>query len=223
MLETDATTAGLRDDLLLALAHDLRAPVAAISGIATLVRDDPNLDRDAIRQAAEVVLANAGALSSLTEQLGALRWTTPDRFAVDRVDLAKVVLAGLESLSVDGVVPDLETATAWVAPPLVGRIVENLVRNALAHAGGDVVEVRVRPDGDGALLVVDDRGPGIPVHERELVFEPFGRAIRTANGWGVGLYLVRRLAIAMGADAWVDEREGGGASFRVRFPDGPSR
>jgi two-component system sensor histidine kinase KdpD len=222
MLETDAT-AGLRDDLLLALAHDLRAPVSAISGIATLVRDDPNLDRAAVRQAAEVMLANAGALASLTEQLGALRWTAPGRFAVERVDLAKVVLTSLESLWVDRVVPALETATAWVAPPLVGRIVENLVRNALLHGGDDVIDVRVRPDGDGALLAVEDRGPGIPPGERELVFEPFARAARTSDGWGVGLYLVRRLAVAMGGEAWVDEREGGGASVRVRLPGEPCR
>jgi signal transduction histidine kinase len=195
--------------------------VAAISGIATLVRDDPNLDRAAVRQAADVMLANAAALSALTEQLGALRWTAPGRFAVEPVDVAKVVLHGLEHLAVDRVVPSLETATAWVAPPLVGRIVENLVRNALVHAGGDLIDVRVWPDGDGALLAVDDRGPGIPPAERELVFEPFGRAARTANGWGVGLYLVRRLAVAMGGDAWVDERPGGGASFRVRFPGRP--
>jgi signal transduction histidine kinase len=74
------------------------------------------------------------------------------------------------------------------------------------------------------LLVVEDDGPGVPTDMREAVFDPFRQGSDVAShspGVGVGLTLVRRFAELHGGRAWVEERDGGGASFRVWLPSAP--
>jgi len=76
---------------------------------------------------------------------------------------------------------------------------------------------------EGVLIVVEDDGAGVPEEIREAIFEPFLQgpdAPQHSPGVGVGLALVSRFAELHGGRAWVEEREGGGASFRVWIPDG---
>ena len=109
-----------------------------------------------------------------------------------------------------------------VDPPKVERIVENLLANAARHTPlGTPVWVRVQPRDRGALLVVEDAGPGVPDELREEIFQPFRQGPRPAShapGLGVGLALVRVFAQLHGGRAWVEERQGRGASFRVLLP-----
>jgi signal transduction histidine kinase len=79
--------------------------------------------------------------------------------------------------------------------------------------------VWVAPDGTGALLRVDDHGPGVPDAEKETIFEAFTRGSGVeVTGVGVGLSLVAQFAALHGGRAWVEDNPGGGASFRVLFP-----
>jgi signal transduction histidine kinase len=104
----------------------------------------------------------------------------------------------------------------------VERIVENLLANAARHTDpGTPIWVRVGPGARGALLCVDDAGPGIPASQRESIFRPFQRGPgggTSAPGSGVGLALVAQLASLHQGRAWVEDRDGGGASFRVLLP-----
>jgi two-component system, OmpR family, sensor histidine kinase RstB len=104
----------------------------------------------------------------------------------------------------------------------VERILENLLSNTTRHTdAGTRVWVRVWRETDGVMIAVEDDGPGVPEHLRADVFEPFRRGERpqAAPGVGIGLSLVARFSEMHGGRAWVEERDGGGASFRVFLPD----
>jgi signal transduction histidine kinase len=106
---------------------------------------------------------------------------------------------------------------------MVGRIVENLLGNTVKHTPGDSrIWVRLERREDGALLTVEDDGPGVPEDDRARIFEAFRQGSGAASGSGVGLALVARFAELHGGRAWVEERDGGGASFRVLFGWEPS-
>ena len=96
-----------------------------------------------------------------------------------------------------------------------------------------MVWVSVRATSDGVLILVEDDGPGVAPEMRQSIFEPFQQgpdAPQHSPGVGVGLTLVARFAEIHGGSAWVEDRPGGGASFRVFLPslqasldDGPVR
>jgi signal transduction histidine kinase len=115
----------------------------------------------------------------------------------------------------DAVIADIDASK-------VERIVENLVHNASKYTARDAsVWVRVAAhDAGGVSIAVEDDGPGIPEADRERIFEAFarGEGPEHAPGTGIGLSLVARFAALHGGRAWVEEREGGGASFRVWLP-----
>ena len=102
------------------------------------------------------------------------------------------------------------------------RIVENLVANAIRYTPvGTPIWVHATGDAESVLIVVEDAGPGIPEELRDSIFEPFrqGNEVVTHNpGVGIGLSLVTRFAELHGGRAWVEDRGGGGASFRVYLP-----
>ncbi|HLA93674.1 MAG TPA: ATP-binding protein, partial [Actinomycetota bacterium] len=88
---------------------------------------------------------------------------------------------------------------------------------------GSRIWLRVAADGDGALLAVEDDGPGVPLEHRADIFQPFRQGAGAPDhspGVGIGLALVARFAELHGGRAWVQDREGGGASFRVWLPTG---
>jgi signal transduction histidine kinase len=145
----------------------------------------------------------------------------------ERVDLARLV-AGVvseareELLDAHPVSLELLPVQVLADAAKVERIVENLLANAARHTDpGTPIWVRVTRGDRGALLCVDDAGPGVPVEQRESIFRPFQRgrgAGSYAPGSGVGLALVAQFASLHDGHAWVEDRAGGGASFRVLLP-----
>jgi two-component system sensor histidine kinase TctE len=102
-------------------------------------------------------------------------------------------------------------------PVSLREMVRNLVENAQTHAPGEV-SIDLRDEADGIVLLVRDRGPGIPNDMRERVFERFERAGSSRPGSGLGLPIARNVARAMGGTIAVSEREGGGLEVTVRLP-----
>lgn len=105
-------------------------------------------------------------------------------------------------------------------PRYLARAVGNLLSNAVRFAARRVgVSVESGPDGN--RIHVDDDGPGVPVENRERVFEPFWRGDaareRSAGGFGIGLALVRRIARWHGGEASVGESPLGGARFTISW------
>jgi signal transduction histidine kinase len=111
-------------------------------------------------------------------------------------------------------------------PPKIERIVENLVMNAVRHTDPDVgIWVRVFRSDGGAVIAVEDDGSGVPSDLQREIFEPFRQGPTTSShspGTGIGLSLVAMFADLHGGRAWVQDREGGGASFRVFLPGRPT-
>ena len=118
--------------------------------------------------------------------------------------------------------PDAPTVLAGDAE-LVREVVDNLVGNALKHAGAaGPVTVTVRSEGEQVRLDVRDQGPGIVESEQSALFERWSRtdASRAAlvPGLGLGLSIVKRLVLAHGGLLGVSSRAGEGATFWVTFP-----
>ena len=213
-----------------AVSHDLRTPLASVLGIAlTLTQDQVDLSSEDSRDLLERLAANARKLERLLADLldldRLLRGiVSPNRQPTDVVALVKEVIDTEESLAHRKVVLECEPVTISIDGPKVERIVENLLVNTVRHTPDDsTVWVRVAPEEGGVVIAVEDDGPGVPPYARESIFEAFRQGPspkRHSPGVGIGLSLVQRFAELHGGRAWVEEREGGGASFRVYLPDG---
>jgi PAS domain S-box-containing protein len=215
-----------------AVSHDLRTPLASVLGISlTLQRSRGRLPEAETGDLLGRLSVNARRLDRILT--GLLDLDKLDRGIVElrreRVDLAGLV-AGVVSEATEELLDahpvNLELLPAQVLADAakVERIVENLLANAARHTDpGTPIWVRVAPGARGALLCVDDAGPGIPAEQRESIFRPFNRGLGGATyapGSGVGLALVAQLASLHEGHAWVEDRAGGGASFRVLLPAG---
>lgn len=216
----------MKDTFLTALSHELRTPLTAVIGIArTLERFGERLDPEERQQMRELLVRRAMKLDRLLTDLldldrllrGVLE---PRRRPTDLPALLKSLLDDLEADD-HTIVLEAEPLVADVDAAKVERIVENLVANATRHTPRHSrIWVRVRRAEGGIELVVEDEGAGIPDRLKEEVFEPFRRGDVPDHqpGTGIGLSLVGRFAELHGGRAWVEDRDGGGASFRVFLP-----
>ncbi len=218
----------MKNTFLAAVSHELRSPLTSILGLAVTLEQQPLPAPDQEDLLARLAM-NARKLDRLLKDLLDI-----DRLSrgivtpkVRPSDLAAIVGRTVESLEVLGERPILvetEDVVVPVDPPKIERIVENLVMNAVRHTAPDIaIWVRVWEQDGGAVVAVEDDGPGIPVDLRQEIFEPFRQGPTSsahAPGTGIGLSLVAMFAELHGGRAWVEDREGGGASFRVFLPGG---
>jgi two-component system, OmpR family, sensor histidine kinase KdpD len=221
----------MKSTFLQAVSHDLRTPLASVLGIAvTLERHQRKLDAGDAADLLQRLSRSARKMDRLLNDLLDLDRlaqpaVSPERECVDLGELVQRVVkeASAELLEDRPVRVEICPLQPEVDPPKVERMIENLLANAARHTPpGTPVWIKVQPQGKGALLVVEDAGPGVPEPLREAIFQPFRQGPRPAShapGLGVGLALVRVFAQLHGGSAWVEERHGGGASFRVYLPD----
>jgi nitrogen-specific signal transduction histidine kinase len=176
-------------------------------------------------------IANAARhLTALVEDLGDLEAVERPGFstAKDDIELGDVArrAAGLLALkaadhSITLLVPDAQTyvpATAEFRRVL--QVMLNLINNAIRYSpDGTEVQVEVVAEDGFARISVSDQGAGVRPENHERVFAKFERLGRTGDGGsGLGLYISRRLARAMGGDLTVGDAKGGGANFTLRLP-----
>ncbi len=218
----------MKNTFLEAVSHDLRTPLTSILGSAlTLEQSGLEVPKEDALDLLHRIAANARKLERLLSDLLDLDRLqrgiiAPQRRPTDVGALVRQTVAEIEVLATRAVEVDAPSFTVDVDAAKVERILENLLSNAVRHTEpGTRIWVRASEEEGGALLVVEDEGPGVPESQREAIFEPFRQAPGPSvhsPGVGVGLSLVARFAELHGGSAWVQNRPGGGASFRVLLP-----
>jgi PAS domain S-box-containing protein len=219
----------LKNTLLHTLSHDLKGPLTAILGAAsTLERLDAGLDPEERTHLLRTMVDRTKGMNAfLTDLLDLDRLDRgiiePRRFPVDLVELVRNLVARTGVLRDRAVEVEGVRCMSNVDSTKVERIVENLLANAARHTPVGPIWVRVWCDETGATIAVEDEGPGIPDDLKAEIFEAFRRGAGDveSSGSGIGLSLVARFAEVHGGRAWVEDRRGGGASFRVFLPDQP--
>jgi nitrogen-specific signal transduction histidine kinase len=211
------------------LLHELRAPLFALDeGLETLAQSAGS------GELAEVV----SRLSRAAARLRGVLQGISDLVRVDRlgaegapselVDLREVLADVADTYSLLAAASGHELAVTTPAAAaevrgdreLLGRAVGNLVDNAIRHTPPGTIAAEVALRGPLVVVEVADSGPGIPEEQRERIFEPFVRldpADLAGAGSGLGLAVVRTIALAHGAGITVDRGPEGGAAFRLAF------
>ena len=177
-------------------------------------------------------IANAARhLSALVDDLGDLEAVERSDFetARDTIELGDVArrVAGLLALKAAdhrikiATPTDITNVVAIAEFRRTLQILLNLVNNAIRYSSdGTTVIIETETIDGYAVVTVSDEGKGISVDDREKVFQKFERLGRSGDGGsGLGLYISRRLARAMGGELMVTESEGGGAKFVLRLPN----
>lgn len=224
----------MKSDLVSFVSHELATPLTTIKGVVTtLGRGDVRWD-DAVRAEFQTdLLDEIERLQLLVENLTE---TTRLESGAWVLHPAEVEVYGLLERCVARarrLYPSADIATdgANPAPALtwrldsraIERVVMNLIDNAVKYSG-DLPEVRVAANRDGAalLIAVSDRGIGIDPADRERVFQKFYRssspAVLQKSGSGLGLALAAGLVAAHNGRIWVEGRQGGGSTFAVLIP-----
>jgi two-component system sensor histidine kinase KdpD len=217
----------LRSSLLSAVSHDLRTPLAAITGAGTTLRDAPDLpaaSRDAllddiVTEAArlERLVGNLLDMTRLESGTLVLRrdWVPVEELVGSALHRLEARLAG-RAVTV-ALADPLELVL--VDPVLLEQLLVNLLENADKHTpAGTAIELRSSQDDDHLELEVRDHGAGLAAGDEERVFEKFYRGANPASsGAGLGLAICRAIARAHGGELTARNHPGGGASFRLRL------
>ncbi len=234
-LRREHQLARLRADFISSVSHELRTPLSQI----LLFAETLNLGRvrtDQERRTASGVIVQEGRrLMHLVENI--LHFSRAERqmtrLGPEPVDLSRAVATVVEDwLPLAGAADvRVETCFAADAHALADRgalrqMVLNLLDNAVKYGpSGQTVFVGTSASDGRARVWIDDQGEGIPLRERERVFDSFYRLDRHANsavaGSGIGLYVVRELARLHGGNAWVADAPGGGARIVIELPAAP--
>lgn len=219
----------LRSTLLSTVSHDLRTPLAVISGAATTLRDTPaTLAPHGHSELAGAICDEADRLGRLIDNLLDM---TRLQFGGVRLKRQWVSLEDLVASSLNRVQRVLEGRAVEVHLPegvhvlsveraLMEEVFVNLLENASKYTPpGTPIDIVERMTEDAWEIEVADRGPGIDASLREKVFEKFYRGPAVEKpGAGLGLAICRGILEAHGGSIFVDARPGGGSVFRMVLP-----
>jgi signal transduction histidine kinase len=217
-------------DFVAMVSHELRTPLTAVMGYAdTVIAHHDELDAAQVVGLVERTRRAAGRLAVLVDELLDLSVVQRGelRLAMAPVDIAAVLAETVAeyrpaghpvTVDVDPALPEVVTDAGRLA-----QVVGNLVANAAKFSpAGTPVAVSAVARGGWVEIGVADRGVGIAPEDRERVFERFVQLepanVRHAGGFGLGLYVVRRVCAALGGSVRVEGAPGEGSTFVVRLP-----
>lgn len=212
-------------------SHELRTPLTVLRGQLEVLAAQENPSGEEVRRVERLLQAEITRISRLVDDLLTLAQSEQmDFLRPEDVDLPSFVDELWDGLSLTaerrfelGPVPE---GTLTADPDRLAQALRNLARNAIEHTANDIGLVRldvVRSGPDAIRFVVVDDGPGIPVGERDKIFERFHRTdparTRLAGGAGLGLAIVRAIAEAHGGSVRARDPENGtGARVELVLP-----
>lgn len=232
----DITLTQAHSDFVSVVSHEFRTPLTSIKGFAdTLLRYSGNLDRDQQARFINIIKHQADRLSRLVENL-----LTVSKLGAQRAQLifrSITVRRVIENImqSIQGKLETPRTFTlnieeglpnAWADPDKFEQVLLNLIDNAVKYSFPDtpvLISARINPDDDDKVMIsITNEGVGIPKENLSNLFNQFYRVdnslTRDVEGTGLGLYITKSLAKAMGGDIWVDSEVNKTTTFTVVFP-----
>jgi PAS domain S-box-containing protein len=218
-----------RDEILGAVSHDLRNPLAAISLCARALSSETN-DKDR-REIVGAIVESAGMMNHMIEDLLDVSTIDSGHFRVDpspqevepllnRVIEMTSGAANERHVEVRSALPP-SLPTVNVDPTRFVQVLANLVGNAVKFTdSGGIVTISAQPNANHAVISVRDTGIGIPREHLPHIFDRHWHARRTARtaGTGLGLAIARGIVHAHGGRIWVDSTEGVGSTFSFTVP-----
>ena len=232
-IEKEQARQAFRSEVVRTARHDIRTPLGAGKGYATLlITKADRMNPEQVKLALEGLKQAFERIQTMTDRLlvdeqlelgaGQPVWGEV-RVAPLLEDVrrdAEVLTGRADAVRLD-VAEDVEVVAGDGG--MIREIVDNLVGNALKHAPSDEpVVLGARRDGDRIRLEVRDRGPGIAPEEQARLFERWSQLDKTRRsataGFGLGLSIVKRLAEAHGGTVGIDSAVGEGATFWVSLP-----
>ncbi|WAC54423.1 sensor histidine kinase [Gordonia sp. SL306] len=204
-------------------SHELRSPLTTIVGILDLADDtDSAVDLPTVRT---ILLPEAKRMQVMVDDLLMLARADENGLTLnlDEIDLDDVVAAEVgrvRSLGSARIRLHVKPIRMIGDSDKITRALRNVIDNAVRHAQS-TVSVSMRIEGDDAVVTVADDGSGIPVRDRDVVFQRFARLDvdrRNQFGAGLGLAIVREIARAHGGSASIGESDTGGAAVTITLP-----
>jgi two-component system sensor histidine kinase KdpD len=217
----------LKNALLSSVSHDIRTPLAVITGAATSLAGD-TLSENARQELAATIADESQRLSRQVNNLLDMTRLESGSIQVKKEwhSLEEVVGAALERLgaALAGRAVRVDIAALPFVPMdevLIGEVIYNLVDNAIKYTpAGTPIEIKAARESDGVTITVVDHGPGLQPGEERQVFEKFfrGDGTKGSRGAGLGLAICRGLIEAHGGRIEAANVPGGGAAFRFWLP-----
>lgn len=220
-----------RQQFLTTVSHRARQPLTAIAGMIELLAERyAELPPERVTELLRRARHNAVALQQLIEEVtqAELLARRAARVRSRPVDLARLALRLVDEIADADAPVTVTVPDGWIVfadEELLDIAVRVLLDNAVEHTPiGTPVWVRVQRHREGSLLLVEDAGRGVPEERREAVFRPFTHGVdgHPDPGLGLGLSTVAEIAALHRGRVWIEERDGGGASFRLLLPGKPT-
>jgi len=222
----------VRKDFVANVSHELKTPVAAISGFAETLLDEGGEDKETVREFSQIIYNEAQRLSLLINGLLELSRieAEQDELNIISVNLAAVLQDTIKHIqrqknhqSIRLILPEGSQPVIQTDPLLVSHILANLLDNAMKYSPAEEeIKVILEELNDRVVISVADRGIGIPQQELSRIFERFYRVdkarSRKTGGSGLGLAIVKHLAEKLGGEVAVESKLGEGSRFSFVLP-----
>lgn len=210
------------------MSHEIRTPLNALVGFSSFIVDNPTLDKESMEQFNNIIKLNSDLLLKLLNDvidISCLDYSNM-KFNIEEYDaikLGKELTETFEKIKHTDVVIKFDSSlnTLMVETDLLKlqQVVMNLIANAIKFCKVGTITLKIElKDSSTALFSVSDTGSGVPVEQREEIFNRFNKLDENIQGTGLGLSISRLILKNLGGEIWVDGSYNQGARFVFTHP-----